>query len=232
MWIELKPDFIGRDRFIETMMATGFRVKRSVSKMRTTFAGKVFYPNLIQGRKVRSPSTIWQSDITYINVNNVAYYAVFIIDVYSKIIVGYQVTIHMRASANVKALAMALKKYRAPQIHHSDRGSQYIDTAYRKMLTDKGIVISMCKEAWQNAYTERVNRTIKEEYLNEWKIENYQELTRSVAKAVKHYNNKRKHQALGYISPIDFEKQPDRVTMKLYKSSENPTQNGWVGSRK
>ena len=174
--------------------------------MRTTFAGKVFYPNLIQGRKVRSPSTIWQSDITYININNVTYYAVFIVDVYSKIIVGYQVTIHMRASANVKALAMALKKYRAPQIHHSDRGTQYSSHEYLSELRKNDIKVSMGLSAQDNAYAERINRTIKEEYLDHWRAKSLQQLQQFMKKAVENYNMKRPHNSLKNLTPFEFNK--------------------------
>lgn len=122
MYDTLRPDFMGRDRFVETFMELGYRLKRRKNFKRTTFSSHVSYPNLIKGMKVNAPSVIWQSDITYIRVGEKFYYAVFIIDVYTKKIVGHQVSDHMRASANVKALQMALKSNGAPRIHHSDRG--------------------------------------------------------------------------------------------------------------
>lgn len=67
----------------------------------------------------------------------------------------------MRASANIKALQMALKSHKAPKIHHSDRGSQYIYKEYTNLLKNKGCKISMAKTAQNNAYAGRVNRTIK-----------------------------------------------------------------------
>lgn len=66
---------------------------------------------------VYAPSTIWQSDITYIYVGERFYYAVFIIDVYTTKIVGYQLSNHMRATANVRAMQMALENNKAPMIH-------------------------------------------------------------------------------------------------------------------
>ncbi len=69
---------------------------------------------------LHSPNQVWQSDIPYIKVNGVFYYVVFIIDVYTKKIVGYHVSDSLRADANMKALKMALKNHKAPQIHHSD----------------------------------------------------------------------------------------------------------------
>lgn len=205
MYAALKPDFIGRDRFINLFMDLGFRLNKKRNYRRTTYAGSVYYPNLIKGMQVNAPSVIWQSDITYIHVDGKFYYAVFIIDVYTKKIVGYQISDHMRATANVKALNMALKLNQAPIIHHSDRGSQYIYKQYIKILKDNHCQISMALSAQDNAYAERINRTIKEEYLEYWKPKNFQQLKRQINKAVKHYNNKRLHNNIGKLSPVEFE---------------------------
>ena len=83
MFDTLRPGFIGRDRFVEAFMELVFRIKRSKNYRRTTFATNVYYPNLIQSMSIYAPSMIWQSDITYIDVGDKFYYAVFIIDVYT-----------------------------------------------------------------------------------------------------------------------------------------------------
>ncbi|MGB5321627.1 IS3 family transposase [Lutimonas sp.] len=207
MYDTLKPDFIGRDRFVDTMMDLGFRVKRRRNYKRTTISSKIYYPNLIKGMEVNRPSQIWQSDITYIPVGGKHYYAVFIIDVYTKKIVGYQVSDHMRATANVQALQMALSKHPPPEVHHSDRGSQYIYKDYISLLKKQGSQISMALSAQDNAYAERINRTIKEEYIDHWKPKTFSELKRFVKRAVIQYNNIRPHNNLEKRSPIEFEKQ-------------------------
>jgi putative transposase len=207
MYDTLKPDFIGRDRFVDTMMDLGFRVKRRKNYKRTTISSKIYYPNLIKGMEVNRPSQIWQSDITYIPVGGKHYYAVFIIDVYTKKIVGYQVSDHMRATANVQALQMALSKHPPPEVHHSDRGSQYIYKDYISLLKKQGSQISMALSAQDNAYAERINRTIKEEYIDHWKPKTFSELKRFVKKAVIQYNVRRPHNNLEKRSPIEFEKQ-------------------------
>lgn len=206
MYATLKPDFIGRDRFIDLFMDLGFRLKRNKNYKRTTFAGKVYYPNIIKSMSVYAPSMIWQSDITYIYVGEQFYYAVFIIDVYTKKIVGYQISNNMRATANVKAMEMALKDNDAPMVHHSDRGSQYIYSDYITLLKDNKCEISMALSAQDNAYAERINRTIKEEYLDYWKPKTFEQLKKYVSKAVKHYNVKRPHNNLAKLSPEAFEK--------------------------
>ena len=205
MYHTLKPDFIGRDRFIELFMELGYRVKRQKNYKRTTVTGPIYYPNLIKGRAVGKPSTVWQSDITYYYVGGEYCYAVFIKDVYTKKIVGYCVSDNMRATANLKALKMALASYKPPGIHHSDRGSQYSSKAYTDLLKDHGIEISMCLSAQDNAYAERINRTIKEEFLDHWKPKNLKDLKKHTARAVAYYNNKRPHNSLNKMSPNEFE---------------------------
>lgn len=206
MYDIIKPSFIGRDRFIEVFMQLGYRIKRKKNYMRTTYASKRFYPNLIKGLVMNRPSELWQSDITYIHVGERFYYATFIIDVYTRKIVGYNVSIHMRASANVSALKMALRYNKAPKIHHSDRGSQYTSREYISLLKKNGSNISMGLIAQENAYAERINRTIKEEYLSYWTPSNINDLKRMVKRAVNNYNYKRTHKGLRKQSPINFEK--------------------------
>ncbi len=204
MYYTLQPGFLGRDRFVELMMQLGYRLKRKKNYRKTTIASKLYYPNLIKGMQVDRPSMIWQSDITYIPIGNRHYYAVFIIDVYTKKIVGYKVSDNMRAKANMDALNMALKENDAPLIHHSDRGSQYTYKEYIALLKDNRSQISMALSAQDNAFAERINRTIKEEYLDYWKPKNFNELKRMTAKAVNNYNSKRVHNNNERMSPEKF----------------------------
>ena len=205
MYDTLRPDFIGRDRFVDVFMDLGFRLKRKKNYRRTTYSCSVYYQNMIKGMKVYAPSMIWQTDITYIGIGEKFYYAVFIIDVYTKKIVGYRVSNHMRATANMGAMEMALKENKAPSIHHSDRGSQYIYKEYITLLKENDCKISMALSAQDNAYAERINRTIKEEYLDYWKPKTFEELKKHVDKAIYNYNNKRPHDNIGKLSPVDFE---------------------------
>lgn len=204
MYYSLKPDFLGRDRFIEEFMELGYRLKRKRNYRRTTIGSLIYRPNLIKGMVVDKPSMIWQSDITYISVGDKHAYAVFIIDVYTKEIVGYAVSDHMRASANIKALNIALKKRKRPDYHHSDRGSQYISKGYINLLESQGTNVSMGLTAQDNAYAERINRTIKEEYLDHQWIRTFSQLKVAVGRAVRHYNSSRPHLNLGKRSPVEF----------------------------
>jgi transposase InsO family protein len=148
---------------------------------------------------------LWQSDITYVAVGSQFYYVVFIIDVYSKKIVGHQLSRTMHATANIKALTMALKRYGSAMIHHSDRGAQYGCKQYLSLLKAKQMKISMGLKAQDNAYAERINRTIKDEYLQHWNAQTYDQLKLHLDKAVHHYNNIRPHDHLKKLTPKAFE---------------------------
>jgi len=204
MYHVLKPPNMGRDRFIAAFMSLGYRLKRKKNYHRTTVASNIYRPNLIKGMVVDAPCMVWQSDITYIPVGEKHCYAVFIIDVYTREIVGFSVSDNMRAGSNVKALKMAISKWGAPGIHHSDRGGQYISKSYVKILQDRGTSISMCSSAQDNAYAERINRTIKEEYLGHKWVRSLAQLRTMITRAVWHYNQCRPHKGLGMITPFEF----------------------------
>jgi len=210
MYYVLNPSWLGRDRFIELMMGLGYRVKSQRSFIRTTYAGIFQYQNLIEGMLLWDKNQLWQSDITYFRVVDKFYYIVFIIDVYTKRILGYQVSDHLRAEANLAALKMALKTAGSDLtglIHHSDRGSQYGDKEYTGLLLRHGIFISMGIKPQENAYAESLNGIIKNEYLNRWLISSFMDLKRNVTKAVRHYNNLRVHGSLPQrMSPVEFER--------------------------
>lgn len=210
MYLTLQPGWLGRDKFIELFMGLGYRVKHHKNYVRTTIPAHFKYPNLIQGMQVTRENQVWQTDITYIKVGAQYYYLVFIIDVYTRRILGYSVSDHMRAEANIKALRMAIKNCGGEiweLIHHSDRGSQYIDNDYTTLLSSHGAYISMGEKAQDNAYAERINGIIKNEYLKYKDIKSFTRLKAEVKKAVEHYNNKRIHRSLPAKStPIKFEK--------------------------
>ena len=228
MYYTLKPAFIGRDRFIDLFMDLGYRIRYKENYRRTTYSSPHSkYLNLIEGMLLSGPNQVWQSDITYIRVKDKFYYAVFIIDVYTKKLVGYNVSDSMRATANVRALKMSTKNQNWPLIHHSDRGGQYIYKPYIKMLESSKVNISMGLTAMDNAYAERINQTIKREYLDYWKPQTYSDVKKHVAKAVKNYNTKRIHNHIGRKTPQQFEQDVlalpihDRPLATIYTNGQN-----------
>jgi len=210
MYEQFQPEGIGRDAFIALGLVNGFRLRKYTNPIKTTRAVKSSrYANLLVNKWVTDVNQVWVSDIFYFAIAGVHHYVVLIMDVYSRRIVGYQGADNMRAENNIKALRMALNlrsidHYANELIHHSDRGSQYISDNYTNILDDFGIQVSMCSNVLENAHAERVNGTIKNDYLRRWDIKDGKRFNAWVKRAVGSYNN-RQHQSLGKRTPIKYE---------------------------
>lgn len=216
MALDLRSPGWGRDRVENVLLKGGYRIIYPRKFCKTTYTQKaLIFPDKIAGKTVNKINQVVQTDITYLWIDGKFYYLVFFIDVYSRRIVGYSVNRTLHAEGNIKAFKMLLRTRKGcglrHMIHHSDRGKQHIDKNYMRLLRENGIEMSMCTEAWQNAYTERLNRTIKEEYLDHWDIPDYRSLVQSVARAVTHYNEKRKQDRLGKRTPVEFEKHVEKL---------------------
>lgn len=227
-WKNLSNLPIGRDECEKVLISSGFRVQFPKNYKRTTYSiSKFYHPNLIEGLEINGINQVWQTDITYFEVKDRFYYLTFIEDVYSRRIVGWAVDYSLWAEANMRALRKAFK-LRGQQlnglIHHSDRGSQYIDQGYNDLLKRKEIRPSMCQYAWENSYCERLNGIIKNEYLRHWNVSNLDQLKRSLERAVYLYNNERPHGSLlQRHSPVEFEQKlkagffEESPLMRIYK---------------
>lgn len=232
MALIIKHPGCGRDKTEALLMASGFRVIYPPNYIKTTHSVRLRqFGNLIEGLVIKSINKVVQTDITYLWVKDRFYYLVFIIDVYSRVITGYHASCSLEAEANMKALQMMIqlrgKENMKSLIHHSDRGSQYNCTAYLDLLKQHGIKISMCNEAWENAYSERINRTIKHEYLRHRKIAGLQALRKEMTRAIKLYNEKRPHWSLlKQMTPASFEEYVNKLPkakcpkMVIYKAPE------------
>jgi transposase InsO family protein len=231
LYWQIQPDRMGRDKFCDIFMQLGYGVRRRVNRMRTTIPAHKVFDNLIEGRLVSGPTQVWQSDITYIKVADRFYYLTFIIDVYTRRIVGYAVSDTLRAEANIKALKMALATVSSDElkgcVHHSDRGSQYTDGRYLKLLRAHHMPVSMGGRAQDNAFAERVNGVIKNEYLIPRSLKTFRQLTYYSKQAVSDYNTTRHHGSLGRCSPADYEagwrKLPkDQQKVEVIRSENTP----------
>jgi len=205
-----QPEGIGRDAFIEIGKQGGLMLEERKAPHRTTYSSPFArYQNLTMDKVFTNVNQIWTSDITYYRFQDKFYYIVLIMDVFSRKIIGYSIADNMRAENNLKALKMAIKArkitdFQQKLIHHSDRGSQYIADAYTQYLNKYGICISMCNSVYENAHIERLNGTIKNQYLVFWDAKNDKQLENNLHKAVNSYNL-RPHAALDGMSPVSFE---------------------------
>ena len=227
----LLPDDIGRDAFISLGLEAGFRLQTIERYTRTTYSVKSNrYKNLLVNKVITDINQVWSSDITYYYFQGRFYYIVLIMDVYSRAIIGYSIADIMRAEKNLTALKTAVKNrrihhYNNTLIHHSDRGAQYASDPYTNTLTHHGIQISMCKEVYENTHIERLNGTIKNQYLNRWNIQNLKELKEKLKAAIHSYNHTKPHSSLNKLSPFQYEKElkntpiTQRIQMTIYTTN-------------
>lgn len=165
------------------------------------------YPYLLVGLEITCINQVWQVDITYLKLKTRFVYLVALIDVYSRYIVGWNVSFELDAENCLEALERALKIGIA-EIINSDQGCQFTSEEWTKKVAGHGIKISMdgkgrCKD---NIYIERFWRSIKYEayYLNEY--ENFSELYVGIKRYIEFYNEQRPHQNLGYLRPMEIYK--------------------------
>src|SRR5699024_5911194 len=231
LYWQLEPEGMGRDKFCRIFGQLGYGLRRPKNRMRTTIPAHKGFENLIEGRAVVGPCQVWQSDITYIKVSDRFYYLTFITDVYTRRIVGWATSKSLRAEANLKALKMATSPFSAERledcIHHSDRGSQYTDGRYLSLLRGYQMRVSMGRNATDNAFGERVNGIIKDEYLIPWALGSCRDRNKRTKQAGSDYNTKRHHGALGRCAPRDYEQacqqRPEREqTVEIIRSENTP----------
>ncbi len=208
---ELKQEGIklGRDKMFKILGKNGMLIKKRRRYVQTTNSKHWLkkYPNLIKGVEIERPEKLWVSDITYIKTDEGFCYLTMITDAYSRKIVGYNTSKSLGNEGTIKALKMAIKKRKTREelIHHSDRGLQYCSKEYVELLEANKIKISMTEQSdpYENALAERMNRTIKEEFLMIDKFRDYQLLKRTVAESVDIYNTERPHLSCAMQYPAD-----------------------------
>lgn len=166
------------------------------------------------------PEQAWVSDITYIDTAKDFQYLHLVTDAYSKQIMGYHLSAGMSATDTAKALKMAIKNRRYPDMpltHHSDRGLQYCSKLYTGLLNQYGINISMTEQSdpYENAVAERVNGILKDEFGLDGRFDDIEQLHKQVEQAVYLYNNQRPHLSNQMLTPKQMHQQ-QTLTIKKY----------------
>lgn len=206
----IRPAGIGRDRFVRQMTLWGHSLRVKRSHMRTTRSGSYRYANLIKLLLINYINRIWQSDTTYYRLVDKFVYITFIIDVYSRLIVGYCLSESLSGQVNVRALQMALRTRQSADlselIFHSDGATQYRSGSFVALLAQHGISSSMCDVALDNAYAEKLNDVIKNEYLEPRNVRTLSQLRYHLPRAVSNYNKVRHHGSLPLkLAPMQYE---------------------------
>jgi transposase InsO family protein len=224
-----QPIPVGRDIFEKIGFANGFKLHYKPNKLKTTWSQRVtIYPNLIEGKVLTGINQVWQSDIFYIPVEDKVYYGVTIEDVYSRRLLALHLAKDLRATQVERALHKALLVRKGQDlrdcIFHSDRGSQYISDQVTRLLHDQDMRISMCKLPQENSYVERIQGTLKYQYLFEANLTE-KNLGRETIKTMRYYNFERPHTGLNNLPPAKFEEMVENLTelerpkLQIYKWS-------------
>lgn len=169
-------------------------------------------PNILERHfSADEPNKIWVTDITYVWTWEGWLYLSFVLDLYSRGVVGLAMENCITDNLTQNALTQALVRRNPPVglIHHSDRGSQYASGDYQTLLTKHEIIPSMSRkgDCWDNAVAESFVHTLKVEKIHRCRFKTRQEAKQDIFEYIEaYYNRKRTHSSLGYLSPFDYEK--------------------------
>ena len=158
-----------------------------------------------------APNRLWVADLTYVKSHSGWVYVAFIIDVFSRFIVGWQVSNSLRSDLAIDALEMAIFARGddlAGLVHHSDRGVQYLSIRYSERLDEAGAVASVGSkgDSYDNALAESFNSLYKSELIHRkgpWR--NVEHVEWATLNYVDWFNNRRIHESLDYVPPVEFE---------------------------
>jgi transposase InsO family protein len=207
--------WVGRKRVARLMRQHGLCARRRRRFRITTDSAHelAVAPNVLARQfTVLAPDTAWVTDITYLWTQEGWLYLAVILDLFSRAVVGWAMSARITRHLTRQALTMALGRRRPPQglLHHSDRGSQYASADYRRALRVHGIVCSMSRRGncWDNAVAESFFATVKVELAHDATWATRAHARGEVFEYIEQfYNGRRRHSALGYLSPITFERQ-------------------------
>jgi transposase InsO family protein len=222
MYYKLSPITIGRDAFEEFAKQLGYKATyRRLGPRTTDSTGVVRFDDLLSGKTLRTVDEAWSSDITYFEIKDRFYYITFILDCYSRRILGYSVSKDLTTeNTTLCSLRRAIKtrngEIPAGLIFHSDGGGQYYSKVFLQLTQAYGIRNSMCEMAYENGKAERLNGVIKNNYLRHWKIDTYEKLRAQVDRAVRLYNTSKPHKSLKRKTPVDFENE----TLNLHQRTK------------
>lgn len=212
IYYKINPGGIGRDKFEHLCADWGFSTERNVSYRRTTNSnGVIRFDNLLSTVTLNDIDQAYCSDITYFEIGGIYFYITFILDCYSRRMLGHSVSKRLLTEATtIPAIKMAIKtrggKLKPGAIFHSDGGGQYYDKNFLEITKAQNLRNSMCEYPWDNGKAERINGIMKNNYLRHYNIRSFDALVKSVDRAVKLYNEERPHKSLNYLTPVDYEK--------------------------
>lgn len=186
--------------------------KRKYQRRKTPQTLRATANLLVPKPEITSANQVWYSDITFVKTEEGWLYLAAVMDAYSKRIVGYAISDHMKTDLVIQALRMARTQRRVSRglIHHSDKGSQYTSTAYTRALTAAGMRASFTGTGacLDNAYIESFFATLKKELVYQTTFATRKQAQAAICDFIlMYYNSWRLHSSLSYQCPNDFEAQ-------------------------
>lgn len=190
-------------RIMKKLGIRGILPKKSTSKANK---GDYKYPYGLKNMELNRANLAWCSDITYIKLPQGHVYLVAIVDIYSRMILDYEINNTLEAEFCIRCLNRCITKYGAPAVFNSDQGVQYTSLDWINLLKQNSIMISMDgKGRWaDNVWIERIWRTIKYECIHLAGVENIAQLKFELKQYIEYYNNRRLHSSLGYKQPAKY----------------------------
>ena len=204
---------VGKNRVARVMRAERLRAKAARKYQATTNSNHNLpvAPNLLeQNFAALGPNQKWVSDITYVVTDEGWLYVAVVLDMYSRLVVGWAMSDRMTARLVCDALRMALWRRKLPTgvIVYSDRGSQYCSAEHQRLLRDNHLRCSMSKkgDCYDNAAMESWNHSLKVEAIHGERFVTREQAKAQVFEYIEvYYNRRRLHSRLGYLSPETFE---------------------------
>lgn len=218
VWLQARREglAVGRDRIARLLRELKIVGARRGRKWRTTIPDEELSqrPADLVNREFSAvaPNRLWVADITYVSTWQTVAYASFIIDVFSRYIVGWRVAVSLRTDLVLDALEQAIWRRQSEDlsglVHHSDRGSQFLSIRYTERLADVQAVVSVGSrgDSYDNALAESVIGLYKTEVVKKkapWKTVDALEL--ATARWVEWWNQRRLHGSVGDVPPAEFE---------------------------
>jgi putative transposase len=206
---------VGRKRVARLMRQRGIKgIPGQGRTRRTTIpdAKAPPAPDLVERNfTAERPNALWLADVTYVPTLEGWLFLGVVMDMYSRKIVGWSMRDDLKADLVVDALAMAITRRRPPPglVHHSDRGSQYTSLTFGKTLRESGLLASMGSrgDAYDNAACESCISTLKREWIKRHRYRSRDQARLSIFQYIEtFYNPRRRHSALGGISPDEYER--------------------------
>lgn len=183
------------------LMSVSCRRRRSFSRSRASAC----YPNLLAQTRIERTNQAWVADITYIRSGLKTLYLALVVEMFSRMIIGYDLSDSLKAGGVIRAFKMACGTVDSTGgiIHHSDKGTQYTSMEYQQMLLSAGMKVSQTgiNKCYDNARMERVNGTIKVDLRCADVPGDIGLAKKKINDAVFYYNVERIHQSLGYLTP-------------------------------